>query len=128
MTETNFASNASRDWSRHTVSRIFWWGLPVAIAISTDFMKLTPATTAFVFAGVFAWAGTGCVLNAWRCSRLHCFFMGPVLWLGAIAAGLVGAGLIPGAHALDNVVLITAVLAALSCMSEAIWGKYAGQH
>lgn len=119
------AGNALRDWARQPSSWIMWWGLPILIGISTNFLRLPLAVAAFVWAGVLAWMGTGCLLNARRCSRLHCFISGPVLWLGAIAAGSVGAGVIVGAHALSNLVSITTVLALLSFVPEMIWGKYA---
>ena len=86
----------------------------------------TPAC-AGAFRPITLSAPPGCLLNARRCSRLHCFFSGPVLWLGAIAAALVGAGVIPGAQALNGVVLATAILFVLSYVPEAIWGKYAAR-
>ena len=104
---------------------MFWWGLPILIGLSTNILPVPVAGAALIWAGAFAWMGTGCLLNARRCSRLHCFFSGPVLWLGAIGAGLVSAGAISGAHALNNVVSITTVLALLSFVPELVWGTYA---
>ena len=125
MTADDGAISKSKDWTRRPVSRLFWWGLPVLVVVSTDFLKLTRAETAFALAATFGWAGTGCLLNARRCGRRHCFFSGPVLLLGAIAAVLVGAGVITDAHALNYVVWGTTILFLLSFVPEAIWGKYA---
>ena len=119
------ASNESQDWVRRPSGWIVWWCLPILIGVSTKTLQLPLAETAFIWAAAFAWMGTGCLLNARRCARLHCFISGPVLWLGAIAAGLVGVGVISSPYVLNNVVSITAVLACLSFVPEWIWGKYA---
>ena len=125
MAATDPAESAMKDWVRRPSSWIVWWGLPILIGISTNFLQLSSIEVAFIWAGAFAWMGTGCLLNAWRCSRLHCFISGPVLWLGALAALLVGTGVIVGIHTLNNVVSITTVLVLLSFVFEMIWGKYA---
>ena len=125
MTATETPASRSKDWSRHPASWLVWWGLPLALAVSTNILNLTLAETAFALSVAFAWAGTGCLLTARRCRRLHCYFMGPALWLGAVAAALVGVGVIAGAQALNDVVWGTVALAALSKVPEAIWGQYA---
>lgn len=125
MATPDHAGNALKDWVRQPSGWIIWWGLPIAIGISTNFLRFSLIEAASIWAGAFAWMGTGCLLNARRCSRLHCFVSGPVLWLGAVAAALVGAGVIVGPHTLSNVVSITTVLVLLSFVPEMIWGKYA---
>lgn len=71
-----------------------------------------------VWAGAFAWMGTGCVLNALRYARLHCYISGPVLWLGALAASLVGIGIVSAPHALEDVVNATVILVVVSWLPE----------
>jgi hypothetical protein len=71
--------------------------------------------------------GTGCGLNALRCGRRHCFISGPVLWVGAIATGLIALGILSGRNALGEAVNGTVALAALSFLSEWFWGLYAGR-
>jgi hypothetical protein len=113
-----------RDWSRQPLGIIFWWGVPIAAGVSTNFLGLSLTLTALIWAVAFAWMGTGCILNALRCARLHCFISGPVLWLGAVAAALAGIGVLSGRNALSYVINITAGLAVLSFVSEWIWGMY----
>lgn len=121
-------ANESKDWSRQPVGITFWWVLPIVTAISTNFLTLSLAAAALVWAVAFAWMGTGCLLNARRCSRLHCLVAGPVFWLGAIAAGLVAPGLLPGTHALNSVIWGTVVLAILSNVPEKILGREYARH
>lgn len=125
MTTPDCGANETKDWARKPVGILFWWVLPILIGLSTNVLSLSLAADAFIWAGAFAWMGTGCLLNAQRCARLHCFISGPVLWLGAVAAVLVGAGIISGAHVLNNIVSLTAALAILSCVPEMYWGPYA---
>ena len=81
--------------------------------------------TAIICVILFVWMGTGCILNARRCHRLHCYISGPTFLLGAVALGLLAAGLLGfGPHALDNIVVVTLVIALLSFVPE-IWKKYA---
>ena len=124
MTITNHVAARSKDWARRPGSWGLWWGLPILIGISTNFWRGPLVDIAFVWMVAFGWMGTGCLLNARRCSRLHCYFSGPILWLGAIAIALVGAGVIANAGALSFVVSGTTILALLSFVPEAIWGRY----
>ena len=117
-------SRKSKDWSRQPLGIVFWWGLPIALGVSTNFLGLSLAHSAFIWAAAFAWMGTGCLLNALRCARRHCFISGPVLWLGAIAAALVGFGVLSGWNVLGGAVNVTLLLAALSFLPEWAWGMY----
>ena len=117
----------SKDWVRRPVGMIFWWGIPIALGVSTNFLDLTLAQTAATWAGAFAWMGTGCALNALRCGRRHCYISAPVLWLGGIAAGLAALGIISGRNAIGEVVNGTIAVAALPLLSECIWGAYAAR-
>lgn len=125
MMSSDSVACRSKDWSRQYTGLLLWWGLPLLMGISAGFFRLSLQGTALVWAAAFAWMGTGCVLNARRCGRLHCFFSGPALWLGAIGALLVGFEVLSSAHALQYVIWGTAGLVALSYLPEAIWGKYA---
>lgn len=124
MNAPTSAANESKDLSRRPVSSLLWWVLPIVVGVSLNFLKVSLAATALVWALVFAWMGTGCVLNARRCRRLHCLISGPVLWIGAIGAGLVSLGVVRGAQALNYVIDTTVVLTLLSFAPEMIWGKY----
>jgi len=131
MTETPSRSPVesakSRDWVRQPIGIIFWWGLPVGLGVSMNFSHLPLPETASAWAVALAWMGTGCLLNALRCGRRHCFISGPVLWLGAIAAALVAVGILSGRNALGEAVNGTIALAALSFLSERFWGPYSGR-
>lgn len=120
-------ARASKDWLRRPSTFVVWWGLPIVIGVCSNFLGLSLGQAAFLWAGVFAWMGTGCILNALRCARLHCFIAGPVLWLGAIASGLVGLGVISGRNLLGDVVNATIVLVILSYLPEWLRGKYAAR-
>lgn len=118
----------SRDWSRQPLGIVFWWGAPIALGVSTNFLGLSLAWTASIWAVAFAWMGTGCLLNALRCARIHCFISAPVLWLGAVASVLVATGVLAGQHVLSDSVNITFVLALLSFVPECALGMYRNDH
>jgi len=96
MPNTNdLATTAARkDLARRPLTIIAWWGLPIAIGLSSDYLHLPFRAGAGVCAVAFAWMATGCLLNALRCHRVHCYVSGPVLLGGAAIAGLVAAGFI----------------------------------
>jgi hypothetical protein len=123
-TSVSAATCKSRDWSRQPLGIVLWWALPIALGVSTNFLGLSVALAASIWAVAFAWMGTGCLLNALRCARLHCFISGPVLCLGAIAAAFIASGILSGRHALGDVVNVTSALALLSFLPEWAWGMY----
>jgi hypothetical protein len=117
---------AQKDWVTQPLPVILWWGTPIAIGVSTDLFGPSTRTAAFAWAVSFVWMATGCLLNARRCHRLHCYISAPVFLLGAIAVGLLAAGFAGfGPHALNNAVSATFVLALLSFLPEIIWKRYA---
>ena len=116
------------DWARQPLSIILWWCLPIAIGVSTGPLGLSARSAAIVWAASFIWMATGCILNAVRCHRLHCYISGPVFLLGAFAAGLLAASRVDfGPHALNNAVSVTFVLALLSFVPEFVWKRYVGR-
>ena len=117
---------AWKDWARQPVTIIGWWGLPIAVGVSAGLLHLPFRASAGVCAASFAWMATGCLLNARRCHRVHCYISGPVLLLGAVMAGLVAAGLVDlGPRNFSNAVSATLVLALFSFVPEMVWKRYA---
>jgi hypothetical protein len=105
---------------------LLWWGLPLAIGALANLPHLTQHADASVWAVVFGWMATGCLLNARRCRRVHCFISGPVLFLGACFATLAAAGVIePPARTFSVIINGTLLLALLSFAPEMVWKRYA---
>jgi hypothetical protein len=104
-------------------SAFFWWCLPLALGFGGQ--AFWPHVEGPIWALSLAWMGTGCILNAVRCRRLHCYIVGPVFLIAAIVEILMAAGLVVlGAHAASNVAGAALVLALLSFVPELIWGRY----
>jgi hypothetical protein len=117
---------ARNDWARQPLSVCLWWGLPVAIGASASFLHPSFRADAGLCAVLFLWMATGCLLNAMRCHRLHCYISGPVLLVGAIFAALTAAGVIQvSLRMFDNAVGATLILALLSLVPEIVWERYA---
>jgi hypothetical protein len=114
-----------RDWTRQPGGALVWWCIPLGVAAAASLVLSSLQIVAVVWTVAFAWMGIGCLLNARRCHRLHCYFSGPVLLLGSLSVGCIGLGVLTfGPHGLNNAVSLTLVLALLSFVPEMIWGKY----
>jgi hypothetical protein len=112
------------DWVNRPGMGIVWWCLPIAIGVATSYLASSSLTTVLVWIVSFVWMGTGCILNARRCHRVHCYISGPTFFLGAAALGLFAAGIaFAGPHSLNNIVGITLTVALLSFVPEIIWKK-----
>src|SRR5260370_273671 len=88
-------NHTRNDWVTRPVAGFLWWFLPLGLALAANFLALPVRGTATIWVILFVWMGTGCILNARRCHRLHCYISGPVFLLGAVALGLLAAGLLP---------------------------------
>src|SRR5579863_10227224 len=97
----------SRDLVRKPIGLLTLWVLPVVLAMLASIARLPVRLVAFVWAGAFVWMGLACLLNALRCSRLHCAISAPVLLLASAAVAAIGVGVLPGS-AIGIVVLAAA--------------------
>ncbi|HEY5047969.1 MAG TPA: hypothetical protein VII49_08135 [Rhizomicrobium sp.] len=126
MSESPDAAAPRKDWARQPSTALFWWGLPLAIGLSAHFLRFSFRAGAGVCAVALAWMAAGCLLNARRCRRVHCYIAGPVLLSGAIFAALAAAGIIaPGPRTFANAVSAILLLALLSFVPEMLWKRYA---
>ena len=68
-----------------------------------------------------------CLLNAWRCGRMHCYFTGVFFLLGAVATPAYRFGFLPlgtdGWDLLGYSILIGGIT--LRYLPEWLWGSYA---
>ncbi len=122
-------NTAPNDHAAQPLPFLWSWGLPILLLISTNFMGdfLPLRAIVVILAGSFFWMGFACVLNANRCRRRHCFYSGPIFFVGAIAVLLVGFGVISiGRDGLIVIVFATLGLALLTYLTEPIFGKYVG--
>ncbi len=103
------------------------WGIPLLILFSMNFAQgiIPIEAIILIMVGLLAWMGLGCILNARRCHRRHCYYSGPIFLIGAAGVLLVGFKVISiGPDGLFYIVNGTVVLVALTFVSELIWGKY----
>jgi hypothetical protein len=118
-------NEAAKDWVGRPGKGFVWWCLPLGIGFAANYFASSPRAAALVWMIAFVWMGTGCLLNARRCHRLHCYISGPAFIIGAAALALFAVGVAQlGRHSLNNIVGVTLAVALLSFVPEMFWRKY----
>lgn len=120
------SGNKSRDMlsSPHAALAVFW--LPAAALAASGSLQIEPLWRTAIWTLCLATMGTGCVLNALRCGRTHCYFTGPFLLLMAVVTVLFGLGVAPLGKFGWSIISVTVVLGSflLCCVPEALFGPY----
>lgn len=119
------SNETENDWGRRPGMGFVLWCLPLGVGVAANLIALLARSIAIVWVVMFVWMGTGCILNARRCYRLHFYISGPAFFLGAVALALFAMGITPlGEHSLNNIVGITLCAVLWSFVPEMIWRKY----
>jgi len=113
---------ARQDLSHNRVRNFLLWRLAPLVIVVTGFLGLSPWIE-ITWTASFAVMGAGCLFNARRCGRLHCYFTGPFFLLISAVSLLRGLDIVSfdwnwiGGVALAGGLFLTFV-------PERIWGKY----
>ncbi|MGH8235377.1 MAG: hypothetical protein ACREPU_14450 [Rhodanobacteraceae bacterium] len=99
------------------------WRLPAVLVIAGD---AWPRGMAWLWAIAFAMAGTGCLANAARCGRTHCYVTGPLFLLAAIWCLFSALGVV-ALHP-NMLFLVIAPVAVLAYLAEIPLGRYMKAH
>jgi hypothetical protein len=100
-------------------SGVFLWCLPiVAVVIGSEWSSMR----GWLWIPAFLVMGIGCLANAARCGRVHCYVTGPLFLLAAIYVVVAEFHLVPmhPAVLLDTVVVLTL----LAYIAEFPLGRY----
>jgi hypothetical protein len=115
------------DHARKPIPFLINWGIPILVLLSVNIVQdFWPVSMVlWMIIGSFTWMGIGCVINAARCGRLHCYFSGPIFLIGALATFLVGFGFADlGSIGVSLINNVTIVLALSTFILEWVWGAY----
>ncbi len=111
----------SRPW---LAGAVFW--LPAAVIVLSGNLNIGNRWQAGVWAVCLGIMAAGCLVNALRCGRTHCYFTGPFLILMGLASLAYGFGALPlgtsGWTWIGGVTLGGAVL--LGFVPELLFGTY----
>jgi hypothetical protein len=80
-----------KDFTRRSISWLLW-GVPAAVVILGSLVA--PVPRMLLWTPAFLIGGVGCVMNAARCGRVHCYITGPLYVLAAVATLLDGMGFV----------------------------------
>lgn len=124
--------SVTTDNTRRLSLLLLKYGVPLLVLISSQwwsgYIGGNTLIISLVWAGGLTVMGLGCVSNARRCGRVHCYFTGPYMLLFAIAFLIYGSGLYRPAWVnisqLANVALWGTCL--LWVVTELIFGKFFG--
>ena len=124
--ESSVTTSKSRDilCNRWLACVVFWLpGIAIVAAASTGFPG---AWRTAVWTVSLCIMGAGCIANALRCGRVHCYLTGPFFLLMALVTLLYGLGVMPlgrnGWNLIGGTILIGTI--ALWCLPEMLLGKY----
>ena len=118
-------SPVGRDFVNQRRASFLLWGAPALVMAGTAFVSMGDVPRGVVWAACLSVFGFGCLANALRCGRRHCFVTGPFCLIMALASLLVGFGVLSlpwgwlGLTTLLGVVVLTLV-------PDRTWGKYVG--
>jgi hypothetical protein len=117
----------ARDLLSHRSTTILVYAVPTVAIVATSVGGVGEIVVTIVWTLAFAVMGIACVVNAVRCSRVHCYFTGPFLLLVALAALLHGLRVVPLGHKGWQRLSLVAIVGTLILLTvpERIWGRYA---
>lgn len=124
--KSRLPNSASRDFLSNVplTAMLFW--LPIIALFVSGFFQIGLGGRAAVWVVALATMGASCVVNAFRCGRVHCYATGPFFLGMATVALLYGLGVTPfgrnGWNFIGAAVLIGALI--LCCLPEAFLGRY----
>lgn len=115
--------SSNTDFASSGKLRFILWILP-AIVFVIGF-STGPAVRTILWVASLSTMGISCVSNARRCGRIHCYFTGPFLLLGALFTLLYGLNIF-NFHVDWGTLAIVIVVGfnLLKYIPEMIWGKY----
>lgn len=114
--------------NRAVTSAVFW--LPSLALIISSAAGANPILRTAIWVAALTTMGAGCVVNARRCGRVHCYFTGPFFLAMAIVTLLYGSGIARlGTHgwSMISLGLVIGTLI-LCCLPEAFFGRYVQKH
>lgn len=122
------SSCATSDLAGTPKSLIKVWGLPVLLFVVGFFDPF--ALRSLLWFVALTIAGGACLLNAFQCGRMHCYFSGPYFLLCAVVVSLAGFGVIalkPSEWTWFGIAIAVSV-PVVYFLPEYLWGRYAGSH
>ncbi len=78
------AVRTSRDFVRNRKASFLFWRLPALVMVMIAILDIGSEATGAVWALCLSVFGFGCLSNAMRCGRLHCYFTGPFFLVMAV--------------------------------------------
>jgi hypothetical protein len=108
----------ARDLTASPTAWLLWYA-PIAVIIAGSFWT---GGRNWLWAGGFAVMGIGCVVNASRCQRLHCYFTGP-LFLAAGGYAMAAQFRLVPLHTSLFLLIVLALACAFQC-AEKSFGRY----
>lgn len=118
--------NAGRDLlsDRWFELAIYW--LPVAAIVASGIARVDAFWRTGIWSVALATMGLGCLANALRCGRTHCYFTGPFFLLMATVTLLYGLGIISLGRFGWNIISVGTLLGAiiLCWLPESVLGRY----
>lgn len=128
--EPDATTCSSRDILSSPLSAFLVFWLPGIAIVVSGALAISIGWRTVVWVLALFTMGTGCLVNAFRCGRVHCYITGPFFLLMALAALLYGLGILPiggnGWNLLGLILLVGVIV--LWCPPEMLWGKYRQPH
>lgn len=115
-----------QDWVASSRAYAVAWGIPSAALLVG--ILLPASARAIIWPAALVWMGAACILNAFRCGRLHCYLTGPFFLVMAAVTALHGFGIVSlGSNGWWWLGLTLVIVGGglLWYLPERVWGKYA---
>ena len=100
--------------------------VPVAALVLAGRLDVGTTWRTLIWSASLLIMGAGCIANAVRCGRTHCYLTGPFFLLMGLATALYGLGILPLGSNGWNLIGLTTLLGGviLGCVPEIFLGKY----
>lgn len=109
---------------RLTTGIVYW--LPIVALIVSGSLGVATGWRALIWVVALTTMGVGCLVNAFRCRRVHCYLTGPFFLIIALTTALYGLGVVKlgerGWTMISLILLAGGLL--LYYVPEAIVGRY----